>query len=156
MIKFLPKFRGVVAKTKKYVKFAFAACDLDGNGICDIREFHTMFKYIEPKTFTIEEINSIFQKEADLFDEGEHCMSFDKFAMLCADYNIFSSAKQDLYLDITSEIDLNKLWNKIAYDWLEQHDKIKERLIFCRRYLKEEEYERWVEALKVLNDRMLC
>lgn len=52
MIKFLPKYRGVIAKTKIYVKHAFSACDLDGNGMCDNQEFHTMFKYIEPGTFS--------------------------------------------------------------------------------------------------------
>ncbi len=131
MIKFLPKFRGVVAKTKKYVKFAFAACDLDANGICDAKEFHTMFKYIEPGTFSEKEVDMIFDQEADLINDGEKCLSFDKFAMICADYNIFSRAKQDRYLNITSEKALNKLWDQVAYEWVELHDRIEERVRFC-------------------------
>lgn len=92
-MKFLPKYRGVISKTKVYVKHAYQACDLDGNGMCDTQEFHTMFKYIEPGTFSHEEIDEIFDNEADLLDEGEKCISFNKFALICADYNIFTSEK---------------------------------------------------------------
>ena len=92
MIRFLPKFRGVVAKTKAYVKNVFLACDLDGNGICDKMEFLMIIKHIE-KITKYDEINELFDKEADLVNNGEKCLSFEKFAIVCADYNIFSKEK---------------------------------------------------------------
>jgi len=108
MIKFLPKYRGIVAKTKTYVKNAFLAADLDGNGLCDVEEFRLICKHIESGTFTEEETLHIFMNEADLIDEGEKCMSFDKFALVCADYNIFTEEKQNIYLNVKNNEDLEK------------------------------------------------
>ena len=84
------------------------------------------------------------------------CLSFDKFAMICADYNIFSMAKQNRYLNIINEKDLNKLWDQVAYEWVELHDRIDERIKFCKRYIRLADYNQWKTILKVLNDRMLC
>ena len=82
-------------------------------------------------------------------------MSFNKFAMVCADFNLFSSDKQDQYLNIASEEDLKKKWKKTAFKWMEIHERISDRLDYLKRNISEEDHEQWSTSLSVLNERML-
>ena len=68
MIQFLPKYKAVISKTKEYVKHAFLACDLDGNGMCDEYEFKMICKHIESDHLSKEDVEKIFENEADLLD----------------------------------------------------------------------------------------
>ena len=45
------KYRMLVNRAKVYVKNAFAASDLDGNGYCDIDEFLLLNRHIEVLVF---------------------------------------------------------------------------------------------------------
>ena len=47
MTKLLVKYNLLVNRAKVYVINAFAACDLDGNGMCNLEEFLLLNKHIE-------------------------------------------------------------------------------------------------------------
>jgi len=71
MIQLFVKYKILVSRAKEYVINAFAACDLDGNGMCNFEEFYLLIRHIEPDRFTSEDVSEIFFANADLFVEGE-------------------------------------------------------------------------------------
>ena len=88
------KYRIFINRTKQYVKNAFKAADLDGNGQCSLEDFLTLWKYINYDSYVEEKAIEIFQEEADEEDEGELAMSFDRFAMVSSKNRLFTESKQ--------------------------------------------------------------
>lgn len=86
----LIKYKLLVNRAKKYVINAFAASDLDGNGVCNLEEFLILNKNIEFDIYEEDTLSEIFNNKADLIIEGQKNLSFDKFAEVCVDYNLFS------------------------------------------------------------------
>ena len=92
------KYRVLVSRAKEYVINAFAACDLgilkflslDGNGMCNFEEWYLLLRHIEPERLTHEEVSEIFFTNADIIIDGEQNFSFEKFAVICVEHNLFS------------------------------------------------------------------
>ena len=71
MIKMFSSYRSLVSRAKEYVINAFAACDLDGNGMCNYEEWYLLLRHIEPNRLTHEQVSEIFFTNADLLEDGE-------------------------------------------------------------------------------------
>ena len=71
MMQLFVKYKILVSRAKEYVINAFAACDLDGNGMCNFEEFYLLIRHIEPDRLSPEQVSEIFFANADLFVEGE-------------------------------------------------------------------------------------
>ena len=84
------KYRILVSRAKEYVINAFAACDLDGNGMCNFDEWQLLLTHIEPSRFTPAQVSEMFFATADLLVDGEQNFSFEKFAVVCVEYGLFS------------------------------------------------------------------
>lgn len=87
------KYRGLVNRAKDYVLSAFASCDLDGNDMCNFEEWVLLNRHIEKDTLVPEKLASLFFENADLDIEEEKNLSFDKFAVVCAENNLFSDVQ---------------------------------------------------------------
>lgn len=71
MIHLFAKYKILVSRAKEYVINAFAACDLDGNGMCNFEEWFLLIRHIEPERLTNEQISEIFFTNADLIINEE-------------------------------------------------------------------------------------
>ena len=54
MIQIFSRYRILVSRAKEYMINAFAACDLDGNGMCNYEEWYLLLRHIEPNRLTHE------------------------------------------------------------------------------------------------------
>ena len=79
-----------VNKAKEYIMNAFAASDLDGNGVCNFEEWILLNRHIEGEKNSIDELTNIYFDNADIESEGNKNMSFDKFASVSVQHNLFS------------------------------------------------------------------
>ena len=108
MIQMFVKYKILVSRAKEYVINAFAACDLgikiyyiiDGNGMCNFEEWYLLLRHIEPDRLTPEQISEIFFTNADVIVKGEQNFSFEKFAVVCVEYGLFSEDVQNKFLSI--------------------------------------------------------
>ena len=69
MIRLLNRYRGLVNKAKDYVINAFAASDLDGNGMCNFEEWVLLNRHIEENTLSNDRLTTLFFDNADLIEE---------------------------------------------------------------------------------------
>lgn len=60
-----------IAKTKEFVKYAFASADLDGSNKVTINEFLILYKHLEPKFYNEAELFIMFSKLADTAEDGK-------------------------------------------------------------------------------------
>lgn len=67
----LAKYRQLVNRAKTYVINAFAASDLDGNGVCNLDEFLILNRHIEVDLYDEDVLTQIFHENADKVIEGE-------------------------------------------------------------------------------------
>lgn len=58
--------------------------------MCNLDEFLILNKYIEPDKYDEEKWIDVFEDNADLITEEEKNLSFDRFSILCMEYNLFS------------------------------------------------------------------
>lgn len=72
------------------IDFILDASDLDGNGVCNLEEFLILNRNIESDNYNEDILTEIFNENADNIIEGEQNLTFDKFAVVCVDFNIFS------------------------------------------------------------------
>ena len=90
LIKIIYKDRAVINRAKEYVINAFAACDLDGNGMCNFEEWILLNRHIEKDKITPEKLTEIFFEYSDLGSDEDKNMSFEKFALVCVNCDLFS------------------------------------------------------------------
>jgi hypothetical protein len=58
----------MINRAKTYVINAFAACDLDGNQMCNLNEWLLLNRHIEPDKLNDDQLVDIFMISADLFE----------------------------------------------------------------------------------------
>lgn len=69
MSKVLNKYRTICNKTKLFVKNAFFAADLDGNGKITVSEFVALYRNIESEKFNLNDVVKIFEDNVDIITE---------------------------------------------------------------------------------------
>ena len=154
MTKILQKYRILINRAKDYVINAFAASDLDGNGMCNLDEFTLLNRHIESEKFDAERIEKIFMENADLFIEGEKNLSFDQFSVVCVEFNLFSDEQQNNYLSIEDKSELDSLWINLKIKWNEEmKEKISNRFKSLN-IISQEEIDKWFEIIDVLDEKI--
>jgi hypothetical protein len=146
----IEKYGAILNRTKQYVVEAFDSCDLDGNKTCSVNEWVLLCRYIEPKSFNLNNCIQLFFENANKQIKGESCMTFDKFAAVCTDNSLFSEENQNKFLGLEEGSNVEDLFSRIRANWsskLEELHTILDSLTF----LADEEIERWKENLEVLN-----
>ncbi|CAD8147679.1 unnamed protein product [Paramecium octaurelia] len=152
MIRVLTIFRNNVEKTKLYVINAFAACDLDGNGMCNIDEWLLLIRHIEPEKFDEEKFIDIFEEFADLVEEDEKNLSFDRFSILCMEHELFSDAQQNKFLRVKSNQEADQKLEQIKQNWGQIYMEQLKRLNEIK--MEENEKQKWQKILGVLDKKL--
>ena len=149
-IKILTKYREVCNYTKQYVINAFKAADLDSDHTCSFKEFNLLYKYIEFEKYDEEFVKFIFEQNADVTNEAEKALSFDKFTIICVEYGLFSDAKQDLFLKLKGDIEFKEEFMKLRHQWENYSNDLKVKI----QTLKNDNRKYWNQILDVLNERI--
>ena len=147
------KYSMIVNRTKQYVIDAFKACDLDGNNCISVNEFLLLNRYIEPKDFDMSTCVKHFFDNVDNISENEQTMSFDKFAIVCTNLNIFTETKQNQFLEIESSDGLKMVYQNIKKGWDTNYHYLL-GLLNSFEKLTPEEMEEWRNILLEINQRM--
>eukprot|EP01017_Pseudomicrothorax_dubius_P020836 TRINITY_DN22610_c0_g1_i1.p1 TRINITY_DN22610_c0_g1~~TRINITY_DN22610_c0_g1_i1.p1 ORF type:complete len:350 (-),score=98.23 TRINITY_DN22610_c0_g1_i1:15-1022(-) len=149
----LEKYRLIVNKTKAFVGNAFAAADLDANGMITLHEFLLLFRHIESENFDKEQAVGLFQRYCDVFHEDEMNLSFDKFSFLCVENHLFSDQQQDLFLQLSKKEDVKALGQTTAERWEVTKTDFEIRLRQIT-ILDRKELQNWTKILEVLDSRI--
>lgn len=153
MEKIMEKYSLIVNRTKQYVIDAFKACDLDGNNCISVNEFVLLNRFIEPKIFDLSTCVKWFFENVDSISEKEQNMSFDKFAVVCTNLNLFSEKSQHLFLGVASNEEVKSLFFEVKKVWPNKYHQLLDALNSFES-LTPEEMEDWRNILLLLNDRM--
>ena len=154
MEKILTKYKILVNRAKTYVINAFAACDLDGNQMCNLQEFLLLNRHIESNTFDEEKLEKIFLENADIEKNGEKNLSFDKFSVVSVEYNLFTDEAQDKYIGITKKIQIEIKMGELIEVWPSKIVEINKRFEGLT-ILSQEEIENWKQIISVLDNRIM-
>ena len=152
--KVIDKYGSIINRTKQYVVDAFDSCDLDGNKTCSVNEWVLLCRYIEPETFDLNSCIELFFHNANKQIKGENCMTFDKFAAVCTDNNLFTDEKQKTFLGVSETRTISQVFSELRDNWSHRFKELEEKLNSLKS-LAEEETFRWLDSLKVLNDHFL-
>ncbi|CAD8065344.1 unnamed protein product [Paramecium sonneborni] len=152
MIRVLTIFRNNVEKTKLYVINAFAACDLDGNGMCNIDEWLLLIRHIEPEKFDEDKFIDVFEEFADLVEEEEKNLSFDRFSILCMEHELFSDAQQNKFLKVKSNQEADQKFEQLKQNWGQIYMEQLKRLNEIK--MEESEKQKWQKILSVLDKKI--
>ncbi|EAR99655.1 hypothetical protein TTHERM_00589920 (macronuclear) [Tetrahymena thermophila SB210] len=151
--KMLAKYRQLVNRAKTYVINAFAASDLDGNGVCNLDEFLILNRHIEVDIYDEDVLTQIFQENADRIIDSEPNLSFDKFAVVCVDYNLFSDEQQDKFLGIRHKREIDFKMQELQTEWIFRRRELK--AIFEQlNLISPQQKEKWLQIIDVLNDKL--
>lgn len=154
MERMLSKYRFLVNKAKTYVINAFAACDLDGNKMCKIEEWLLLNRHIEKEKYDKKNLKKIFNKNADIDNDGEKNLSFDKFSVLCVEYNLFTDEAQNKYLQITKKSQLEVKMEEVRDNWYAKKFQLIESFDNLN-IISKEEIESWIKIIIVLEERIM-
>ncbi|CAD8063325.1 unnamed protein product [Paramecium primaurelia] len=155
MIQMFVKYKILVSRAKEYVINAFAACDLDGNGMCNFEEWYLLLRHIEPDRFTNDEISEIFFTNADLLIKGEQNFSFEKFAVVCVEYGLFSEEAQNQFLQIKgTKTEIMIQFQKLIDGWIGQRKTIEQRFEQLT-LLETEKIDSWRAIIETLERKIL-
>ena len=153
MTKIIAKYRLIFNRTKQFVINAFKAADLDGNKVCNKHEFLLLYQYIEPDKYDKEFCVGIFNSYAELNQDGERVLSFDKFTLLCIEYQLFNDQQQDNFLGITSKEDIENQYNELKIHWKEKVNDINNKMDILENF-KQKDKEYWLQILKCFEERI--
>ena len=149
----LSKYKMLVNRAKTYVINAFDSSDLDGNGVCNLEEFLILNRNIEADNYNEEILTNIFNDNADEITDGEPTLTFDKFAAVCVDFNIFTEEAQDAFIGIRHKREIDMRFEELKIQW-----PIKQREYEARvnglKYTELDVKEKWKEIIEVLHDKI--
>ncbi|EAR92111.2 EF hand protein (macronuclear) [Tetrahymena thermophila SB210] len=151
----LAKYRQTMNSTKVYVKNAFLACDLDGNGSINLNEFLTLFRHIEADKFSFSKAFKMFESNADIITENEKCLSFQKFTALCLQNHLFLDAAQRKFIGVRDNYEIETKFLELKEDWPNEKVIIMNYVESLKPFVQIETYEVWRDVLLVLQDRIL-
>ncbi|KAL4509253.1 hypothetical protein ABPG72_018184 [Tetrahymena utriculariae] len=151
----LVKYRQTMNSTKVYVKNAFLACDLDGNGSINLNEFLTLFRHIEIDKFSFSKAFKMFESNADIITENEKCLSFQKFTALCLQNHLFLDAAQRKFIGVRDNYEIEPKFLELKQDWPNEKVIIMNYVESLKPFVQIETYEVWRDVLFVLQDRIL-
>lgn len=155
LTRLLTTYRVLVNRAKQYVINAFNACDLDGNRKCNFHEWCMLNRHIEPTKFDDDQLESVFEDSADIVDNGEKNLSFDRFAVLSLEHELFSDEAQDRYLNISHPAQLRELYEKTLANWTMQGTKERIRGRFAAlRNIDQHEIDEWLNNIDVLDTKL--
>lgn len=154
MERLLSKYRHLVNRAKTYVINAFAACDLDGNKMCNLEEFLLLNRHIEKEKYNKKLLKKIFNENADIDNDGEKNLSFDKFSHLCVEYNLFTDEAQNKYLQITKKSQLEIKMEELKGSWYSQKYQLVDSFDNLT-VISKEEKENWLKIIQVLEERIM-
>lgn len=154
MERMLSKYRHLVNKAKTYVINAFAACDLDGNKMCNLEEFLLLNRHIEKEKYNKPLLKKIFIENADIDNDGEKNLSFDKFSHLCVEYNLFSDEAQNRYLQVTKKSQLEIKMEEVKITWYGKKFQLIESFDNFS-VISKESKENWIKIIDVLEERIM-
>ena len=80
-------------------------------------------------------------------------MSFDKFSIVCVEYNLFSDEQQNKYINIKNKSDIDHLWREMKKIWPARKLIILERFLGLK-IITKEEIDKWVENVEVLDSKI--
>lgn len=153
MDKVIEKYSVIVTGNKQYVIDAFKACDLDGNNTCSVNEFLLLNRYLEPGQFELSTCIKRFFDNADTIIGKEQNMSFNKFAVVSTNFNLFSEKSQNDFLGVADRTDLETQFKRLQKDWKEKFPALSRKLDKFDS-LTPEETKNWRTILEVLNTRI--
>lgn len=153
MERILNKYKILVNRAKIYVINAFAACDLDGNRMCNLQEFLLLNRHIESEVYNEEKLEKIFLENADIEKDGEKNLSFDKFSVVCVEFNLFTDEAQNRYLGVTKKVQIEIKMGEITEKWSEKKQEIEKRFENLT-ILSEDEINNWNQIIQVLDERI--
>lgn len=140
-------YLGVIAKTKEFVKYAFASADLDGSNKVTINEFLILFKHLEPKFYNESELFVMFSKLADTTEKGSQAMSIQRFSEMCFSKGYFSLARQYEFVGVDPDNAQSQIVNQfdlINKNW--KHKK-KKLLVFFDRNSIADDIDYWLDSI---------
>ncbi|EGR32460.1 hypothetical protein IMG5_082070, partial [Ichthyophthirius multifiliis] len=149
--KTIEKQKMLVNRAKIYVINAFDASDLDGNGVCNLQEFLILNKHIENENYNEEILTQIFKENADKFIDDEQNLSFDKFASVSVDFNLFSDDQQNKFIAIKHKQELNIKFDELKENWSSKKEEI---FLNIQSLLDEDDIQKWNEILMILDKRI--
>ncbi|KRX07912.1 hypothetical protein PPERSA_10300 [Pseudocohnilembus persalinus] len=129
----LVEYKMLIGRAQVFVKNAFVASDLDGDGMCSLQEWLILNRNLEPEKNQEEFLEQKFYEYADLEDEqGEKNLSFNKFSVLCVELSVFSDISQNkfLNLDLDQNIDqqIEAQFEQLKQIWVEKKGEISNRI----------------------------
>lgn len=151
----LVKYRLTMNSTKVYVKNAFLACDLDGNGSINLNEFLTLYRHIEGDKFSFSKAFKMFESHADIITEDEKCLSFQKFTALCLQNHLFLDAAQRKFIGVRENYEIESKFLDLKEEWQNEKMIITNYIESLKPFVQIETYEVWRDVLLVLQDRIL-
>lgn len=152
--KIIEKYGSLINRTKQYVVDAFDSCDIDGNKTCSVNEWVLLYRYLEPESFELSSCIKMFFENANKYVKGEHCMNFDKFAVICTDKGLFNEEKQNQFIQAINGTSIEEICQTIRLNWTVRHSELQSKLANIQN-LTEDEMGRWQQNLQVLNHQFI-
>lgn len=149
----LEKYQIIVNRAKQHVIDAFKACDIDGDNTCSVDEYIMLNRYIESDKFDLNQCIEDFFENADLEEDGEKNMSFDKFAVVSVEKDLFTKEKQNQFIGLDDDDNIDKKFKELQIMWSLNFKNLTDKLKNFQS-LGEDEAEDWQHILDVLDERI--
>lgn len=147
-----------ITRTKQFVKNAFKAADLDGNGLCSKDEFQMLWKYINPESYDEEKASKIFDDRADDYqNDNEPAMKMERFSVVAAENRLFQEQKQFQFIGVKNKKQLIDIYKKLEGSWAEKKDSLRQlfkNLKLTGKY-SEDIIEGWIEVIDEIDKEIV-
>lgn len=142
--KIIEFYRTMVEKTQEYVKYAFAAADLDGSLKLTMKEFLLLFKHVEPAHSNEAALFDLFSHQSDEMEGESEAMSLVKFSELCFARGLFRLETQYSFLGIEKKDEIIFKFDKLIQVWADERNEY----LKCIHSTSDIDKDYWREVIK--------
>ena len=122
------KYKALINREKESLKSVFAAGDLNNSNHISYLEFVILCRNIEAERYDERRVEDVYTNNCDVVINDEIVLSFDKFAAICFEMNIFSEQRQATYLGVSHEDDIERRYRELQDRWKEEKANLSEAI----------------------------
>lgn len=152
--KMMIRHKLIMSKYKEVHLTAYTAADLFKQNKIKFAEFLVLYKAIEGDKVEEKKLEEVFIRYCDLLEDDAVALSKEQFSVLSFELRLFSAQKQNAYIEVKDDFDLERKYDQFQSGWMEEMTRINQLIEKKQPFLSTEITNKWKSALQFIDQDM--
>jgi len=152
--KMIIRHKAIMTTYKDIHLTAYTAADFFKQNKIKFSEFLVLYKVIEGERVDEKKLEEVFIRYCDLLEDEAVALSKEQFFILSFELRLFSAQKQNAYIEVKDDFDLERKYDQFQSGWMEELARTYRLIEKNQLILSTEIMNKWKKALQFIDQDM--